>query len=121
MEGTKAYKNKDYKKALDLYTNAIEKCPFLNIVYYNNRAAAYMMVLNYEKAIDDCKKVIRNDNKNVTAYKRIANCYFQLNKPENAKDILEKGLCSCPGDIELQEKVLFFPYNKINKYFIINR
>lgn len=64
-----------------------------------------MMVLKYEKAIRDCKLVLENDEKYIAAYKKLANCYFQQNKPELAKDILEDGLFYCPENIELQEKV----------------
>jgi len=64
-----------------------------------------MMILKYDKAIYDCRKVIENDKKCIKAYIRMAKCYFQLNKPKDAKNILEEGLDSCPVNQELQEYV----------------
>lgn len=64
-----------------------------------------MMIFKYKDAIDDCKIAIANDNKYISAYKKISTCYFQLNEPDSAEDILKKGLISCPENNELQEKV----------------
>jgi len=66
-----------------------------------------MMTFKYEKAIYDCKVAIENDKKYVSAYIRLANCYFQLNKPSNAEKFLEKGICCCSDNCKLQEKVSF--------------
>ncbi|ORX83879.1 TPR-like protein [Anaeromyces robustus] len=104
-DGTKAYKNKEYKKAIDLYTKAINNSPFKNSIYYNNRAAAYMMITKYEKAINDATEAIKNDRNYISAYKRTATCYLQLNKLNSAEEILKSGLNSCPENSELIEKL----------------
>ena len=49
--------DKDYKKAIELYTEAIEtKKDFLAL--YTNRALAYIKLENFEGAIKDCTKVL---------------------------------------------------------------
>jgi len=77
-----------------------------------------MMAFKYKDAINDCLIAIGSDKKYILAYKRISTCYFQLNDPDSAEEILEKGLKSCPGNCELQEKVNI-RFNQINNFFFL--
>eukprot|EP01041_Mallomonas_annulata_P010720 gene10720-22385_t len=70
-EGNAKYKDKDYLGAAAAYTKAIEIDPE-NASLYTNRAAAYLMVLQYKDASDDCTKAISIDSTNSKAYFRKA-------------------------------------------------
>ena len=56
-EGNTYYKKKDFPKAIELYSAAIELCPE-EIIYYSNLAAVYIEMKDYDKAIEECDKAI---------------------------------------------------------------
>ena len=56
-EGNTYYKKKDFPKAIELYSAAIELCPE-EIIYYSNLAAVYIEMKEYDKAIEECDKAI---------------------------------------------------------------
>ncbi|PKU63505.1 outer envelope protein 64, chloroplastic [Dendrobium catenatum] len=68
-KGNNAYKEKQWQKAINLYTEAI-KLNGKNATYYSNRAAAYLELGSYMQAEADCSTVINLDKKNVKAFLR---------------------------------------------------
>ncbi|XP_071792021.1 dnaJ homolog subfamily C member 7-like isoform X1 [Asterias amurensis] len=76
-EGNICYKNKDYTKAIQLYTEAIDMCP-TSPNYYNNRAAAFIMLDKYQKGLEDVQRAIGIDSTLVKAYLREAKCHLAL-------------------------------------------
>ena len=56
-EGNTHMKAKEYQKAIDEYTKAVEFNP-KSEVYFCNRAAAYTNLNKFHEALDDCKKAI---------------------------------------------------------------
>lgn len=52
--GNKFYKEKDFAKAIEMYTKAIEFNKY-NANYWGNRSAAYLSMKNYEKALIDAE------------------------------------------------------------------
>ena len=70
-DGGEKYKKKEYLLAVGSYTKAIELEPTI-AVYYTNRAAAYMMLLNYKEAVLDSERGIQLDKTNARAYFRKA-------------------------------------------------
>ncbi|KAL1820109.1 hypothetical protein ACET3Z_014978 [Daucus carota] len=68
-KGNQAYKEKQFKRAVDLYSEAI-KLNGNNATYYSNRAAAHLEAGSYLKAEADCTKAIDLDKKNVKSYLR---------------------------------------------------
>ncbi|KAK8942167.1 hypothetical protein KSP40_PGU010745 [Platanthera guangdongensis] len=68
-KGNIAYKEKQWQKAVNLYTEAI-KLNGQNATYYSNRAAAYLELGSYLQAEADCSTVINLDAKNVKAFLR---------------------------------------------------
>jgi DnaJ family protein C protein 7 len=51
--GNSYYKNEEYQDAIRFYSQAISLCPNEGS-YYGNRAAAWMMLKEYKRAISDC-------------------------------------------------------------------
>lgn len=68
-KGNVAFKNRDFRTAIDCYSNAI-RFDCKNATYYNNRAAAYLAMCSFQQAETDCSKAIDLDSKNVKAYLR---------------------------------------------------
>lgn len=87
-EGNKAYGTKEYRKAIDLYTEAIDLDPSC-AAYYANRSAALMMVEQYNKALDDARKAFTLDTNFVKAYLRAAKCYIATGQTNNARITLQ--------------------------------
>ncbi|KAL4197457.1 hypothetical protein AMTRI_Chr04g251300 [Amborella trichopoda] len=68
-KGNIAYKEKQWQKAINLYSEAI-KLNGRNATYYSNRAAAYLELTNFVLAEADCTTAIALDKRNVKAYLR---------------------------------------------------
>jgi len=77
------YELKDYKNAIDSYTNSI-KFDKNNSIYFNNRGAAYFYLKNYKKAISDYSAAIKLTNNNPLYFFNRGNAYYQLRNFEKA-------------------------------------
>ncbi|XP_051146599.1 outer envelope protein 64, mitochondrial isoform X2 [Andrographis paniculata] len=85
-KGNVAYNAKQWNKAANLYTDAIN-LDGLNATYYCNRAASYLMLRCFEKAEEDCTKALSLDKRYVKAYLRRAKAREELhNYTEALKD-----------------------------------
>lgn len=74
QNGNDVFKNGDYEKAIELYTEAIELCPkrYTNerSILFNNRAAAHKHLDAKNVAIDDCSQAIELNPEYVKALSR---------------------------------------------------
>lgn len=68
-KGNASFKEKDYKKAISHYTDAI-RMDENNATFYNNRAMAYLQLCSFQEAEADCTKALGLDKKSVKAYLR---------------------------------------------------
>ncbi|KAM7200255.1 DnaJ subfamily C member 7 [Rhypophila sp. PSN 637] len=82
-DGNKYFGEKNYTRAIQLYTKAVELQPG-NATYLGNRAAAYMGAGRYLEALEDCKKAADMDGKNAKVIMRLARIYTSLGRPEEA-------------------------------------
>ena len=55
--GNEEFKQKNYEKAIEHYTKAIEDNPVDHTIY-GNRSASYHNLKNYDKALEDAEKCI---------------------------------------------------------------
>ena len=99
-EGNNYYKEKKYKNAIEKYSEAIEETRGM-MYLYTNRAMAYIQVGEYNKAIEDCDRVIQyyelfeeELNKNVDTYTkaliRKAKALMNIKDYQEAKDTIDK-------------------------------
>ena len=99
-EGNECLRNKKYKNAIKLYSDAINICKG-NMPLYTNRAAAYIKCEEWKNAIDDCDKVIdyyelfeeeinRHLDTYVKALTRKAYSLEKLKEYKKAKEAIEK-------------------------------
>ncbi|KAL5705232.1 amidase [Ranunculus cassubicifolius] len=68
-KGNAAFKGKQWKKAVNYYSEAI-KLNSKNATFFANRAAAYLQMGYFQEAEADCSKAISLDKKSVKAYLR---------------------------------------------------
>eukprot|EP01147_Barroeca_monosierra_P002063 gene2063-5122_t len=79
--------NLDFEGAVELYTRAIDNCPVDRnevAAFYNNRAACYFHLENFNACVDDCSKAISLDPPYVKACLRRAQAQEKLEKLEDA-------------------------------------
>ena len=74
--GNKAYGDKRYNEAIELYGKAILCKP--DPIFYSNRAACYNALGEWTKVVDDTTAAIALDNEYVKALNRRANAYEHL-------------------------------------------
>jgi import receptor subunit TOM70 len=80
--GNKAYGDKAYNKAIDLYTKAIICKP--DPVFYSNRAACYSAMSEWDNVIEDTTAAINMDPDYVKAINRRATAYEHQKKYSEA-------------------------------------
>lgn len=107
-EGNAAFKAKDYRRAIDLYAQALEVDPTnkdMNAKILQNRAQAYINLKEYDSAIEDCTEALRLDPGYVKAMKMRAKAYGGAERWEDAireyKSVAENN----PGEKGIQEDI----------------
>jgi DnaJ family protein C protein 7 len=81
--GNKSFKERQYKKAIKEYSQAIELMPN-SPTYLSNRAAAYMSDGQYDAALEDCSRAVDLDPQNPKFLLRLARIYTNLGRPDEA-------------------------------------
>ncbi|RDW71298.1 hypothetical protein BP6252_07861 [Coleophoma cylindrospora] len=87
--GNKHYKAKEWKKAIEEYTKAVEAMPS-SATYLSNRAAAYISNGQYLNALEDCLRADELDPNNPKILLRLARVYTSLGRPQEAIDTFER-------------------------------
>ena len=82
IAGNKAYGDKSYEKAIELYGKAVLCKP--DPIFYSNRAACYNAMGDWDKVVEDTTAAINLDNEYVKALNRRANAYEHLEKYSEA-------------------------------------
>ena len=82
IAGNKAYGDKSYNEAIELYGKAILCKP--DPIFYSNRAACYNALGDWDKVVEDTTAAIALDSEYVKALNRRANAYEHLEKYSEA-------------------------------------
>lgn len=103
-QGNDKYREKDYYGAVRLYESAIELDPE-NSAYYNNRAAAEIMLQQHSKAIASLRKCLELDPENTKAMIRLGKAYIKCGKAEEALEVIRTALEKDPtNSAAIQER-----------------
>jgi tetratricopeptide (TPR) repeat protein len=107
-KGVQAYKANKFEQAITHFQNSIQLDPSLNVakLYLATACAAQYVpggdsaenVRNAECALDNFKKVLETDPKNVLSLKGIASLYLNMKKFEEAKEWNRKAIEVDPSD-----------------------
>lgn len=90
-QGNKAMQQKDYPKAIDLYTKAITLSP-TNPIYLSNRAAAYSASHKHTEACADAELATSADPKYTKAWSRLGLARFVLGDAKGSMEAYQKGI-----------------------------
>mmetsp|Transcript_57768 Transcript_57768/g.151924 ORF Transcript_57768/g.151924 Transcript_57768/m.151924 type:complete len:332 (+) Transcript_57768:80-1075(+) len=104
-EALKAGTKSAAREALEAFTSGIEvRCNdlVLNAQLYGNRAHVQIMLRNFVEAVDDCRKAIESDPKNLKSYWRGAKASMSLELWQNSIDFCDAGLAMEPKDTDLK-------------------
>ena len=77
--GNEAYKNKEYLKAINYYSKAIQYNP-QDPNFYSNRALCYFNMENFKECVRDCDLAIDLNPSFVKAYRKKASALAYLLK-----------------------------------------
>lgn len=94
------------KEAVECYTAGLEaRCEdnVLNAQLFSNRAHAQILLRLFVEAVDDCRKAIKLDPKNMKAYWRAAKASLHLELCKNGIEFCEAGLRQQPDDADLMK------------------
>lgn len=100
--GNKLMASKDFKGAIDFYSQAIKHNP-TNAVLFANRAAAYSQDGDHSQAIVDAKKSIELDASYSKGYSRLGHALFCSGSYAEAVDAYETGLKMEPGNASMKQ------------------
>lgn len=90
-QGTEAFKNKDFDKAVKFYGEAIAINNSDHILY-SNRSAAYAGAKKYEEALTDGRKCVELKPDFAKGYSRVGFAQYHLDKFVDAKKTYQEGL-----------------------------
>lgn len=117
-DGNQAFKDGDYEKSIDLYTEGLKICPVdyntERSILYGNRGAAKIKLDLKESAIDDCSKSIEFNTNYIKPYIRRAKLYEETDKLDESLEDYKKVLELEPGNSEARDAILRLP-PKINE------
>lgn len=88
LEGNELYKNKEYYKALDKYSEAHRLHPTSHI-YLGNRAAVCLALEKYTDALHDSQEACKLDNTYIKGYSRQIKCQIALGQVAAARAVLK--------------------------------
>ncbi|CAK4068225.1 unnamed protein product [Aphanomyces euteiches] len=103
--GNDEFKNGNYPKAVEYYSEAIKRDPN-NAVYYANRAAALTKLTSFPDAKADCERALALDPNYVKAYSRLGAIQFFMKEYHKAMETYQKGLTIDPQSQECKEGLL---------------
>lgn len=90
-KGNAAMAQKDYPKAIDLYTQALGLHPG-NAIFLSNRAAAYSAAKDHESARADAEAAVAVDPKYTKAWSRLGLARFALGDVKGSMEAYKKGI-----------------------------
>ena len=93
--GNAEFKKGNHGKAIQYYTEAADIQPTEQI--YSNRAASYIAIKEYRKALDDCKAAIRINPSFPRVYQRLFKAHLALGNITDAKEALDQAMTLDPN------------------------
>lgn len=90
-KGNAAMAQKDYPKAIDLYTQALALHPG-NAIFLSNRAAAYSAAKDHESAKADAEAAVAVDPAYTKAWSRLGLARFALGDVKGSMEAYKKGI-----------------------------
>lgn len=103
--GNQYFVAKDFGKAIEEFSKAIEASPEPNHVLYSNRSACYASLKQFQKALDDAKECVSINSTWAKGHNRVAAAQFGLGNFEDALAAYEKALDLDPANAMAKEGI----------------
>mmetsp|Transcript_23074 Transcript_23074/g.33793 ORF Transcript_23074/g.33793 Transcript_23074/m.33793 type:complete len:321 (+) Transcript_23074:77-1039(+) len=100
-EGNAFFKAKDYRAAIEKYTEAIA-ADNTDVTFFSNRSACYAALNMWEQAAEDGKQCIITNRSFVKGYFRAGLALQNLGNLEAALDVIKRGLGVDPSNADLK-------------------
>ncbi|KAF0358385.1 stress-inducible protein [Gigaspora margarita] len=101
-KGNQAFSAKEYEKAIEFFSKAIDVDPS-NHVLYSNRSASYSSLKQYDKALEDANKTVELKSDWAKGYSRKGAALHGLGKLKEARETYEEGLKVDPNNAQLKK------------------
>lgn len=105
--GKSYYKQKQYEKAIESFTNGIDASNVPSVTLYDYRAASYEKLGDFSSAVKDGRLAIRTHKQNVKGYLRTASALQKMEKLDTALSIYKYGMKNVPvGNADFEVRTL---------------
>jgi DnaJ family protein C protein 7 len=104
QQGNEFFKKKEYLKAIESYTKAINLNP-IEPSYYGNRAACYLGLNKFHKCIADCDETLNIDANFSKALRRKGRSQYCLGNLNEAKETFNRAIELEPNDAALKDEL----------------
>ncbi|KAI7851023.1 hypothetical protein BDC45DRAFT_572395 [Circinella umbellata] len=115
-KGNVAFQKQKYQEAISHYNQAVQygqqSPPEICAVYYTNRAMAYLKILKFKEAEQDCTSALKLHPKNLKAAWRRGVARRGLNQLDDARQDFEMALKIEPGNKVVLEELKNLPLKK---------
>lgn len=101
-DGNNFFKAKDYRNAIQKYTEAIEADP-TDVTFFSNRSACYAALERWEEAAEDGRQCIVVNRSFVKGYFRAGLAYQNLGNLDAALEVVKRGLGIESGNADLKK------------------
>lgn len=101
-QGNKHFAAKEFDKAIEQFSLAIEASPVPNHVLFSNRSACYASLKDFSKALEDAQKCVETNASWAKGYNRVGAAHFGLGNFDDAKAAYSKALELEPGNAMAQ-------------------
>lgn len=105
-EGNKFFAAKEFEKAIDSFTKAIEASPTPNHVLFSNRSACYASLKVFSKALEDAQKCVETNSTWAKGYNRVGAAEYGLGNYDDARKAYSKAVELDPSNAMAQSGLL---------------
>ena len=103
-QGNDAFKEKNFEKAIQLFTDAIVETPTDHTIY-SNRSTSYYKLGQFDKALEDAEKCIELKANWSKGWQRKAAALQALDRKEDAMQAYESGYEADPTNTVLMKEM----------------
>lgn len=101
-QGNKHFAAKEFDKAIQQFSLAIDASPVPNHVLFSNRSACYASLKDFSKALEDAQKCVETNSSWAKGYNRVGAAHYGLGNFDDAKAAYSKALELEPGNAMAQ-------------------
>lgn len=101
-QGNKFFAAKDFEKAIEQFTLAIESSESPNHVLFSNRSACYASLKNFPQALKDAEECVKINDSWAKGYNRVGAAQYGLSNLDDARAAYKKALELDPSNAMAQ-------------------